>query len=298
MNGDMRPDLVIYQEHQGSFYRVPNSGVTYYWKVYAGNNSGFSATAITWNLPTGGYALGSTNFSFLELERNIGDSYDNDGSQLWQLQDIDGDLRPDLVIYQEKQSGFYRVPRNGNNYHWRVYKGYSNGFNNTAFIWGLPTGGYSLGSTNFSFLELERGIGDSYDNDGSQLWALRDMNGDLRPDLVVYQEKQNGFYRVLRNGNDYYWKVHLNTGMNSFTAQENDRHYITIYPNPSTGIFYIEGVQKTTTAQIFSLQGQLIQELIINPDNQSITLSNVSKGVYFLCLDNDDTTTIKRLIVE
>jgi hypothetical protein len=81
------------------------------------------------------------------------------------------------------------------------------GFENNASSWDLPTGGYTLGNTNFSFDDLERSIGSATDNDGSQLWVMRDMTGDEIPDLVVYQEKQNGFYRVPISGNSFVWKV-------------------------------------------------------------------------------------------
>ncbi len=75
---------------------------------------------------------------------------------------------------------------------------------------------------------------------------------------------------------------------------------ISVFPNPSQGIFYIESEVKFDDLQIYSTDGKLIlsQELNVNDSNFKIDLKDQSKGVYYLLLNNSQTTIHKQLIVK
>jgi Secretion system C-terminal sorting domain len=65
-----------------------------------------------------------------------------------------------------------------------------------------------------------------------------------------------------------------------------DDNKITIGPNPLKDIIYIYKRTNTSKymAQIYDLSGKLIYSTVINPNQQSIDISNVQKGAYFLKL--------------
>ena len=69
-----------------------------------------------------------------------------------------------------------------------------------------------------------------------------------------------------------------------------------IYPNPSNGIFNIKTPMQNLQYAVMSIQGKIIQQGILTQNK--IDLSNDPKGIYFLQLASDNSTVIKKLIVE
>ncbi len=57
---------------------------------------------------------------------------------------------------------------------------------------------------------------------------------------------------------------------------------ISIYPNPSTGIFVVEGLDKETTLDIVDVIGQVVYTIKTNDAKTKIDLSNQANGVYYL----------------
>ena len=106
----------------------------------------FAATAREWSLPPGSPDPdGFFTFSYHD----------------WTTMDLDGDGKPDLVVYTGASES---------NPHWLLYANTGSGFAATALEWDLPA--------------------DSPDPDGFFTvayhdWTTMDLDGDGRPDLVV-----------------------------------------------------------------------------------------------------------------
>src|SRR5690606_11836116 len=99
----------------------------------------------------------------------------------------------------------------GSSFYWKVYLNTGTGFSQTATTWALPPGGEKDDNTNYSF----RLISDqAFPNDdlNSESWSVMDMNGDAKPDMVVYSANQTDDVLVFGSGSSRYWKVFLNTG--------------------------------------------------------------------------------------
>lgn len=77
--------------------------------------------------------------------------------------------------------------------------------------WSLPNGGQLTGGVNYGFNATAGGAFPSH-NTGSQTWAVMDMNGDAKPDLVVAAQLQGGQVTCFSPGLNQYWQVYLNTG--------------------------------------------------------------------------------------
>ena len=84
-------------------------------------------------------------------------------------------------------------------------------------------------------------------------------------------------------------------GNESFPTLEN----LTISPNPSNGIFNISNTNliQLSKIKIFDTNAKLIKELAIleNQTNIALDLTNLSKGLYFVELSNDNDKTVKKI---
>ena len=181
MDGDGKIDLVD-TENQAteSIYDVFLNGSQKYWKVYLGNGTSFSATAIQWNIPI------NTDTSDYRMSWNY-----------HTVIDMNGDNKPDFVDTENQATeSVYDVFLNGNQKYWKVYLNTGSGFSATATQWNIPI------STDTSDYRL------AYD-----YHTLIDMNGDNKPDFVDTENQgTESVYDVFLNGNQKCWKVYLNNG--------------------------------------------------------------------------------------
>ncbi|MDE5544776.1 MAG: chitobiase/beta-hexosaminidase C-terminal domain-containing protein, partial [Bacteroidales bacterium] len=69
---------------------------------------------------------------------------------------------------------------------------------------------------------------------------------------------------------------------------------VSVYPNPNTGVFYIE-LPVDATIDIFATNGVLVRS--INAKAGKATLSLDYSGIYFLRIAGEGTATVKRVIV-
>lgn len=63
--------------------------------------------------------------------------------------------------------------------------------------------------------------------------------------------------------------------------EKNSDGSVSIYPNPGSGIFYIE-IPSTTKISITDAFGKIILEEVLNPGKQRVDLSKFSNGIYYI----------------
>lgn len=81
----------------------------------------------------------------------------------------------------------------------------------------------------------------------------------------------------------------------SINATNRDGATITVFPNPSTGVFSVE-LQATSSTTIFDLAGREIYKKTLQKGQHEIDLSAYAKGMYLLIAENElGTQTIKLL---
>ena len=287
MNGDAKPDLVVHSEYQ-SGNNVPQQfgvGSVPYWKVYLNNGSGFSSTFTMWTTPSGGYYNSAgVNFGY---NRPATSGTTNDNSQNWFLKEINGDALPDLVVpseYQTANSGQkqYGV---GSAPYWKVFLNNGSGFSSAFTSWMTPVGGYyNSTGVNYGYNDLNYA---GASNPNSQNWNLKDMNGDLKPDLVVPSEFQSASNASLQFGigNSPYWKVYLNNG-NGFSSGA------TTWTTPVGGYYSSTGVNtgyyelsaygypniNSQNWTVQDLDGDARPELIVSADCQNANTGQMQFG--------------------
>jgi len=75
-----------------------------------------------------------------------------------------------------------------------------------------------------------------------------------------------------------------------------DMNTIVLYPNPTTGVFSIRNFEGQ--AIVFNSTGKAVKMININSDNQSIDISDQSKGVYFVKMTNTKMNFVKKVVVK
>ncbi|MFK8038315.1 MAG: DUF4397 domain-containing protein [Crocinitomicaceae bacterium] len=72
---------------------------------------------------------------------------------------------------------------------------------------------------------------------------------------------------------------------------------LNIFPNPSNGLFQINGIENGTTVQIIDITGKVVYSKIIN-DTQPITIENFVSGTYMLNLQTAEQSTTRKIVVQ
>src|SRR5690606_18434006 len=71
---------------------------------------------------------------------------------------------------------------------------------------------------------------------------------------------------------------------------------VKLYPNPSTGVFFLENHQPNTSLLVIDGLGKTVYSQ--NNVGQTVDLSNLAKGIYFAKITNENNiTTTQRLII-
>ena len=75
-----------------------------------------------------------------------------------------------------------------------------------------------------------------------------------------------------------------------------EKHDLTIYPNPSKGIFTVKN-RKNNTYSISDITGRTIQKGKLNSEKQVFNLQNQEKGIYFIEINDNNLQKLKSKIV-
>jgi hypothetical protein len=89
---------------------------------------------------------------------------------------------------------------------------------------------------------------------------------------------------------------------NSLIKHENDNYTIAMYPNPSDGKFevalYHEEANMNMSIQVVSIQGQVVYNSSIQNGVNYIDLGNVESGVYFVNIEDGNTSERLRIVIK
>jgi hypothetical protein len=70
---------------------------------------------------------------------------------------------------------------------------------------------------------------------------------------------------------------------------------VNVYPNPSNGLYTISGITATTNLTVLNSLGEVLYSSIAGGATESIDLSSLSKGIYFLKLSNKQNESILKI---
>jgi hypothetical protein len=144
---------------------------------------------------------------------------------------------------------------------------------------------------------------------------VQNTSGGINPGIIYRSDELLSFWAIdnvaesIRDFSSYSDSVVFGVGANGYiivnqelaALKMEDRMDINkcaIYPNPNGGEFTIHvGENKVKEIKIYTIEGKLIYSKI-NPvtENQIITISKISQGVYSLHLKFNNQTVVKQFI--
>ncbi|MFA5418885.1 MAG: T9SS type A sorting domain-containing protein [Bacteroidales bacterium] len=88
----------------------------------------------------------------------------------------------------------------------------------------------------------------------------------------------------------------------STSAIPENQSTVSVYPNPSSGMFLFElsGFQfdKSNSLHIYTLQGAKVYESVVSHEKFNVDLSNLSDGIYFVKIFNREAILSKKIMIQ
>jgi len=152
-----------------------------------------------------------------------------------------------------------------------------------------------------------------YDGQGNILWSdcIGGTNYDFGADIFgdasgnqyvtgLYNSNTITFGSTVlpTGGNTNMFIAKLSGDMITQVPDLSQADQLTIYPNPSTGKFAIEGLAPGDSYALYSVGGQLLQKQTASSDNSEVDLRNYPKGIYFLSVAQGKKVLHRKLIRE
>jgi N-formylglutamate amidohydrolase len=99
---------------------------------------------------------------------------------------------------------------------------------------------------------------------------------------------------ILEYVEKHYFVDFSQTYCNTVTLKErNSLGYISVFPNPTTGLIYLKGISPDTRIDLFSMDGKLINSFNYA---KKINLSSLKSGIYFLRISSRTKVNTLRII--
>lgn len=126
--------------------------------------------------------------------------------------------------------------------------------------------------------------------------------------LNDYDQKWHGYFEntvallsmIVLTGN-YWTPVDMSLAINDTYMMTPDIS-VTIYPNPTSGEVTISTElskhEMPVTVSVINQQAQVVKQVFLTSDNTSIDLSDISKGLYFIQLENSQQRNTKKLVIK
>jgi len=129
--------------------------------------------------------------------------------------------------------------------------------------------------------------------------SLFDAEGVLVDQIVFSEQRADVSYGRSSDGADslVYFEVPTPRASNSGTSRiASDRaNDLLIYPNPSSGRFFIDNLGLYQTAVVYSLTGRVLKEIRIA--DRQIDLTDLASGLYNLVLVGDERSAKMRVVI-
>jgi photosystem II stability/assembly factor-like uncharacterized protein len=105
----------------------------------------------------------------------------------------------------------------------------------------------------------------------------------------------SGTTLLTATGNDgpYYYSAALSTSIPRNSTEEN----LSVYPNPSTGIFSLQGETKISTVEVTNALGTIVFAQQTNASKATIDISKESNGVYYVKIISQAGISTEKLIL-
>ncbi|MDD2412209.1 MAG: T9SS type A sorting domain-containing protein [Bacteroidales bacterium] len=122
------------------------------------------------------------------------------------------------------------------------------------------------------------------------------LSPDLTPDTMNILILSSG---LAATGGTFALIDDLKFDYTPVSVKNNDKIDYYLYPNPSNGVFNISlAIKELTTFTVYSQMGQKVMETSTSELYNVLDLSNLSKGIYLLEINNGKTKQVEKLMVQ
>ena len=215
------------------------------------------------------------------------------------------------VIYSDSAT-IFTGSTNGQSFAGNIYQGaigltITSGMNNINPLLTLNSSNYyglsvispaiNASSTSYPTLLAISGIGD----DSTMAY---DIQGQPRPASIPLKDAGCDEYTIgiITNNPLALCDVgpaYLCTTTGISSNKDIEQNNITLYPNPSNGVFKITSQTTISFIEIMNLQGEMIYRTQIKTDKAEVDLHNFSKGIYFVrIIDINKNVTNKKTTIQ
>lgn len=151
---------------------------------------------------------------------------------------------------------------------------------------------------NFSHYEIERSLDAIHfeiagrvqplNGSGTLNYQFKDLNA-----VNIYKNYGRLFYRLKMVDIDQ-----MATCSKIAKVDFDTKYTVYVYPNPASDKIYIEGIRNYKYISITDVSGKKVYEQKITQGSETINISNLKKGVYFMKFINDNSAQTQKLIKE
>ena len=139
--------------------------------------------------------------------------------------------------------------------------------------------------------------------------------GDLTTLLDWHRNDPPDDYEMNRNNIVYTWQFNRNPFIDQpdlveyiwgdnvgddwiqpLSVESYNNQDIVLFPNPSSGRFYLKGIHNETHVEVYALEGRRIKTIVMDTDNYFDL--NISSGVYVVKIINEGRSVVKRIVIE
>jgi hypothetical protein len=123
------------------------------------------------------------------------------------------------------------------------------------------------------------------------------ITGETSQDFTA---SQNGDYAVIITDVNNCSDTSQCVTTNDVSITNYDKNDFIVYPNPTSNTIYIESNETTalSSVSILDSKGAVIKSSQLKSTITSIDLSDVENGIYFVQINSDDNTIVRKVVVQ
>lgn len=134
-------------------------------------------------------------------------------------------------------------------------------------------------------------------NDWNWLWFACGQGDDTYTSFFNGYFDDVRFYNIALSAGEVSKLYDFYPGTLAVSAIDKKDDSITLFPNPTNDILFIQNLSQRTWVDIVSSNGQLLYHDFFDAGKESIDMNKFKEGIYFLSIYNEEQNVVKKIVV-